>query len=268
VRRIGRRDWEFRYPRLTRKVYDAFHEGIDLWEIGENAAAEERYRRLVHDWPEFIDAHHHLALVLDETERREEAYAIWQETVALGLACMPMTLRTGRDRLQWQFLDNRPFLRAYHGLGLAHLERSYVRRALPIFEHILALNPGDNQGARALAVECYLRLKRPEDVLALCRRYRGDVMEQLVYGRALALFQLGRHPKAGSALRQAIGCYPAIAEELLRPRHRPPKDLREDCVTLGGADQAYWYWREQGGFWKRTPGAVEWLRLCEQEMGD
>ena len=146
VRRIGRRDWEFHYPRLTDEVYDAFHEGIDLWEMGENAAAEERYRQLVHDWPEFIDAHHHLALVLDETDRREEAYVIWQETVALGLACMPMTLRTGRDRLPWQFLDNRPFLRAYHGLGLAHLERGYVKRALGIFEHILALNPSDNQG--------------------------------------------------------------------------------------------------------------------------
>jgi tetratricopeptide (TPR) repeat protein len=267
VRRIGRREWEFCYPRLTDEVYDAFHEGIDLWEIGEYAAAEERYRQLVHELPEFIDAHHHLALVLDDTDRREEAYGLWQDTVALGLACLPVALWAGRDRLRWQFLDNRPFLRAYHGLGLAHLERGYVKRALDIFEHILALNPDDNQGVRALAVDCYLRLKRPEEVLALCRRYRGDGMEQLVYGRPLALFQLGCHDEADSALRQAIGSYPKIAEELLKPRHRPPKGLRDDRVTVGGADQAYWYWREQGRLWKRTPGAVEWLRQIRHGIG-
>jgi tetratricopeptide (TPR) repeat protein len=256
---LGEEMWEFQYPRLTESEYDAFDVAQETWYRGDPAAGEAGFRRLVGDYPEFIDAYHHLAMLLDETGRRDEALRIWQETVQMGLICLPAEFIVGRDHLPWDCIDNRPFLRAYHGLGLEMLERHEVTRALAIFEHILALNPDDNQGVRALVVDCCFQLKLPSDVLALCRRFRGDFLEALLFGRALALYQLGRKAQAGKALQVAIRNYPKIAQELIKPRHRAPKDLRADRITEGGADQAYWYWRDQGQHWKETPGALAWV---------
>ena len=54
------------------------------------------------------------------------------------------------DLLPWGVMDNRPFLRCYHGLGLALWRLRDFQGAREIFEHMLWLNPMDNQGARFL----------------------------------------------------------------------------------------------------------------------
>ncbi len=33
-----------------------------------------------------------------------------------------------------------------------------------------------------------------------------------------------------------------------------------DKVTVGGEDEAYYYWQEQGRFWEETEGAKEFLQ--------
>jgi hypothetical protein len=85
-------------------------------------------------------------------------------------------------------------------------------------------------------------------------------MEHLVYGRALALFQLCKMKEAAKALDVAIRNYPLIASELLVTKHRKPKEIKEGYVTLGGPDQAFLYWKAQGKYWAETPGAIGFLR--------
>jgi hypothetical protein len=85
-------------------------------------------------------------------------------------------------------------------------------------------------------------------------------MEQLMYGRVLALYQLGQRDEAAAALDDAIEFLPLVAKELVKKRHRRPKNLHPDTITYGGADQAYVYWIEQGQHWKGTPGAIEFVR--------
>ena len=256
------REWMFEYPRLGWDVMDEFDDAVERWRIGDLAFAAGEYRRLIDEYPEFIDAHHHLALLLDRVGREEEAFRIWQDVVAMGLKCLPARFELGRDLLPWSILENRPFLRAYHGLGLALLERGEIEKALDIFNNMLALNPGDNQGARALAIDCGFRLNRPLDVLAICEQNADDGMEQVVYGHALALYQLGRKVEAERVLREALEFLPLVGRELVKERHRRPKELDPNYVTHGGADQAYYYWIEQGRHWKNTPGALGFVKEC------
>lgn len=227
---------------------------------------QREYRALLAEYPEFIDVYQHLALLLDETGREEEALQLWREAVALGFGCLPESFSMGRDRLAWGYLDNRPFLRTYHSYGLWYLERGEVETALSIFSDILSLNPNDNQGVRGLVIQCYFGLGWPGRVLEVCGSYPDDIMESVLYGRPLALYQQGRQPEAKEALLEAIDHFPLIARELVKTRHRRPKDLRPDRITLGGADQAYYYWTEEGGFWKNTPGAIDLVRECLQEV--
>jgi len=258
----GGHSWMFEYPRLDMAVYDRYEEAIDTWEIGEVDLAEQALRDLIADYPEFIDVYHHLAMLLEASGREEEAFQMWQQVVQMGLECVGEGFEPGRDRLEWGYLDNRPFLRAYHGLGLAYLERGDRQKAFEIFRNILAMNPNDNQGIRGILADMALDLGKPEEVLALCDRYPNDAMEQLVYGRPLALLMLGREQEAKAALQEAVDLFPLIGEELIKETHEVPAGWSPEYVTMGGEDQAYDYWMEQGAHWVSTPGALELVREC------
>ena len=265
---VDENQWSFEYPRLSWEMLEAFHDAIELWRAGHIAEAEAEFVRLVTAFPEFIDARHHLALLLSETGRGEEAYQAWHRAVEVGLSGLPETFEMGRDQLPWVMVENRPFLRACHGLGLKYLERGQVEQALDVFEDMLALNPGDNQGVRALVIDCYFQLGDPEGVLEICELYPDDAMEQVLYGRVLALYQLGFKAEAKEALDEAIKWLPLVGKELAKKRHQHPKGRRADFVVYGGAEQAYFYWKDQGQYWKDTPGAIEWVRACLQKRSD
>jgi hypothetical protein len=56
--------------------------------------------------------------------------------------------RTFDGALAWGLIDNRPFLRCLHGLGLCAWRLGHTREAAAVFHRMLWLNPTDNQGAR------------------------------------------------------------------------------------------------------------------------
>jgi len=261
----GDNHWEFVYPRLTLTIYDVFEDAIEAWRVGDVEYAEGRYRRLLSDYPEFIDVYHHLAMLLNEAGREIEAFALWQHVVKIGLEYLPEVIRSGSGSLPWLFIDNRPFLRAYHGLALEILERGQVEQALEAFLRMLTWNPADNQGVRALAVDCYFRLNQPNGVLEICELFPEDGMEGVLFGRPLALYQLGEIERAREVLAVAVEFLPSVARELIKTRHRRPKDMRPDSITFGGEDQAYLYWKVHGRYWDETPGALDLLR---EVLGD
>ena len=260
--------WEFVYPRLTLTIYDVFEDAIEAWRVGDVEYAEGRYRRLLTDYPEFIDVYHHLAMLLDEAGRETEAFTLWQHVVKIGLECLPEEIRSGSGSLPWLFLDNRPFLRAYHGLALEILERGQVEQALEAFLRLLAWNPSDNQGVRALAVDCYFRLNKPNGVLEICELFPEDGMEGVLFGRPLALYQVGEIERTREMLAVAVEFLPSVARELTKTRHRKPKDMRPDSITFGGEDQAYLYWKVHGRYWEETPGALDLLREVLGDLPD
>jgi len=260
LRRFDDHEWEFAYPRLTSVAYNRLDEAIDRMHSGRVEPAERIYLDLVQHHPEFLDARHHLAILLDGTGRTQEAFELWRLSVSIGMTAFPLGFEWAQDILPWECLDNRPFLRAYHGLGLAFLKRRNIDGAAESFQNLLKLNPSDNQGARALLIHCHFRKGRPEDVLAVCKRYPFDGMEQVLYGRVLALLQLDRPDEARAALQKAMEFVPLVAEELAKKRHLRPKGMRPGYVTYGGADQAYCYWSEEGRFWRKTEGAIDFVR--------
>ena len=99
----------------------------------------------------------------------------------------------------------------------------------------------------------------PAEALNVCNRYKNDRLVDTLYGRPLALYQMGRSAQAKKALLNAVTLYPLVARELLKKRHVIPKNMSRSHVTLGGADEAYDYWQNLGVFWKRTEGALDLL---------
>ena len=262
LREVEPGEWCMEMPRITVEVDERLDEGIDLMEAGDFNRAIAVFARLINELPEQLDAYHHLALTLQYAGRSREAADVWRCAVELALKFFPERFDFTRHQLPWLEINNRPFLRAYHGLGLCLLDEGEVEAALDIFERLVSLNPNDNQGARALVVGCRFALRQPEEVLKVCQQYPEDGMEQLVYGRPLALFQLGRLNPATKALKEAIRLLPLIAKELVKKHHRRPRGVDPRYVSMGGADQAYDYWKDQGKHWQNTPGALDWLKDC------
>lgn len=255
-------EWSFEYPRLTFEVIERLNETIDISDSGNFNVAKKRFKNLVKQFPEFIDAYHHLALLMDNLGKPFEAFKLTETATDIGLGSLPQDFYFGRDILPWLSLDNRPFLRVYHYYGLKFLSINEIEKALCIFNNILDINPNDNQGVRALVINCHLSLKRPLDVLRIAGNYPDDTLADTLYGKILALFQLGRIEEANKALEDATSILPLVAKEISKKQHRKPKVSNLGFITHGGEDEAYYFWKENGKHWKETPGAIEFVREC------
>jgi tetratricopeptide (TPR) repeat protein len=259
LKQIQKHEWIFDYPRLTEEVHDRLDTAID-WIRADAKIAKVQFRQLIKEYPEYLDAYHHLALTWYRQGKVEKAADLWKQGIEFALKLFPSNFSIQQDRLIWGFVVNRPFLRLYHSYGLSLLWNGAAEKALEVVENLVSLNPNDNQGARALVVECNFELGQPEGVLAICNQYRNEGLEQLLYGRVLALFQLGDVKKASKALHRAAQHLPLVANELVKPTHRRPKDYDEEHVALWTEGQAYGYWKDFGKFWSDTPGAIDFVR--------
>lgn len=231
-------------------------------EGGREKGAEKIFRSVIRKFPQHIDALHHLAMILDSGGREEEAMELWEKAVSIGKDRFPEEFVRGKSLLEWGWMENRPFLRACHGLGLAYQKRGYILDAAAIFDEMLELNPNDNQGIRALAIECYFAQGDPQGVLKVCERFPDDGMGETMFGRSLAYFQLGNSEMAREAMMEAIEYHPNIAKELIKTRPRKPEAMMEGYIVAGGDDEAYEYWTSCGRYWKATEGALDFLKKC------
>lgn len=134
---------------------------------GDVDGYEDELRRIVAAEPRDVDAYAHLgSLALQRhdgdfgdliswvgptaAERRrylKEALAWYETAVAVGEASLPMVFH---GRLPWSEMDNRPFLRAVHGLALTLWRLGRFNSAERVLVTLLYLNPNDNQGAREI----------------------------------------------------------------------------------------------------------------------
>jgi len=165
----------------------------------------------------------------------------------------------GHVRLPWGFWENRPALRLLSRLGYRLDGAGRSEEAALVYEEILRLNPHDNHGHRAWLVNHYLRRGVPERALEIANQYPDDALPDVVFGRGLALWRLGRRSQAEQALRLAATDRPLLLEALLAPELPQPR-LTPGRVTLGGKDEAWLYREEMLEAWKPTPGALEFLR--------
>lgn len=256
LRQVAPHEWVFDGRELSDRQMDRFHAAIERLEGGEDPESVlVELETLLAKHPDDIDVRHHIALLLQLVGKDDEALSHWTTAVGQGMSALPPTFYFGLDRLEWGWLQNRPFLRACHGLASALLAERVLGEAVTLLANTLDLNPNDNQGVRMMLVSCCFDLRRPGDVLRVCERYPGDGPD-LQFGKALALFQLGRHEEAEEAYREGAQFWPRVHEELLKTRHTRPKSSLPGFITAGGADEAFAWWEEYSAHWKSTKGAL------------
>lgn len=126
---------------------------LDLLDHTQNDAAyRAALHAAVHEDPRQIDCWAHLgaeALTRAETDPSAlaEALGFYQTAVAVAELSLPPAFS---GVLTWSELDNRPFHRALHGLGLTWWQLGEPDKAAAVFDNSLFTNPDDNQGIRYL----------------------------------------------------------------------------------------------------------------------
>lgn len=258
--KVDEHEWCFVEPKCVDKHMDNFHSALDMLDHGDLDSARKMLISILEKCPEHIDAIHHLAQIAYYDGRLDIFQKLEELAVSIVLNNLPKKFQMGVDKLEWGWLENRPFLRAYEGLAEALMVSDDIEGALKIYHNILALNPNDNQGVRAFVVECYFRLNRSEGIVSICEKFPEDMMSEITFSHPLALFQLDRLDDAKEQLKIALKWFPLVAEELLKKRHTRPKSKIAGYISFGGADQAYAYWETFGIYWRNTLGALKFLR--------
>jgi tetratricopeptide (TPR) repeat protein len=101
----------------------------------------------------------------------------------------------GEDHGLWGYHEARPFMRLLERLADFYHQDGAVEKVVEVYEEMMTLNPGDNQGIRGVLLHRYLCLKRLNDAEILIERFLDDVDLGIVYGRVL--FELIKVKDAG-----------------------------------------------------------------------
>ncbi|MBC7335573.1 MAG: tetratricopeptide repeat protein [Clostridia bacterium] len=98
-----------------------------------------------------LDAYVHLGRYHFADGRSEWATRLAAKCYRAAVAVGERSFPAGFDGfLPWSWVDNRPFLRALHGLGLCHWRLGDLEGALEMFLRLLQLDPDDGIAARLL----------------------------------------------------------------------------------------------------------------------
>lgn len=252
-------EWVFEDSLVDLSVHEQLDEAIDLWHSGIPDKAEKRIKVIIAKNPQHIDAYHHLSLIYEESKLDFEAYLCCREAVRIGLSAISESFSWASSKLEWGHLNNRPFLRAYHNLGLWLEKRSEIKEAMIVYGNMLSVCPNDNIGVRYILPKLWLESGDLLSIVRLLKEYEDDYSPELMYTYPLALILLGETEKAKVPLGEAKSAFPLVAKELKKKRHPKPKSRVEGAITMGGADQAYEYWKQYGKYWASSEQAMSLL---------
>lgn len=259
---IEKNEWSFFDSAYNPKIEQQFDDALDTWYSGNFSEAEVSLKEIISVKPYHIDAIHHLGLLFDDTGREFEADLCAKEAAQIGIDALPKTFSWHTARISWGDLSNRPFMRAYHALGLFYLKRHEHGKAQEALKRLVSVHPNDNLGARYELLCSYASIHDWKSVLALSAEYSRDYSPDFLYTKAFALFERGSEEEANRTLEKAASTFPLVAKEILKKRHTPPKSnsLIPGAVTIGGEEQAYNYWKDNKDMWKKSSLAIEFLK--------
>ena len=159
----------------------------------------------------------------------------------------------------WGVLETRPYMRARQGLADTLWRMGRNEEACSHYEEMLRLNPNDNQGMRYLLAVLLLEMDRDADVEKLLKRYKSDASATWYFTRALVEFRKGgATDKANKALQKALKYNPHVLPYLTGQKRIPNR--LPDTLGFGDENEAIAYAADHLNHWRRTEGAVEWLR--------
>ncbi len=204
----------------------------------------------------------YVLLAEEEAQTPQQALKYYQAGVEAGRRALGEDFLADPENIGhfWGILETRPFMRAMEGLATVQWELGQPEKAEQQYRELLRLNPGDNQGIRYLLLNLLIDMGQNEQALALLNKYEEDWSADIAYSAALLTFkEKGDILEAKQALEHAFEVNQHVPN-YLTGRKRIPSE-RSNMITMGGEDEAANYASAYLNHWRKTPGAVDWLRV-------
>ncbi|MEI9989537.1 MAG: hypothetical protein WDM86_05820 [Rhizomicrobium sp.] len=230
------------------------------WEASSEKKAKQLAEKALKLSPLCADAY---VLLAECAPTADEALDLWRRGVEAGAAAL------GRDAFEesagdfWAILETRPYMRARAGLSVALWRSGRADEAIAHQRELLRLNPNDNQGNRYILAAWLAERGLDAELEKLLKRYRKDASAVWTWLSALLAFRRdgGDAPKSRKALDVAFKENPYVAPYLLGDKALP--DELPPYYAPGEDSEAIIYAEDIAAGWKRTPGALDWLRARE-----
>ncbi|MHB0877362.1 MAG: DUF7309 domain-containing protein [Anaerolineae bacterium] len=228
------------------------------WEEQSPARRVALARQALEISPDCADAY--VILAEDAAQSAGEALTYYEAGVAAGRRALGEAFFLDPESAGhfWEILETRPFMRALEGMSGLLVQLGRTDEAVAGYRELLHLNPHDNQGMRYLLLRLLVELGRDEEAQALLNEYEKDWSAEWHYTAALLAFRRGAGPKGDKSLKAALRMNPYVST-YLTGRRRIPGSL-PDSYTPGEESEAVLYAAYSLNEWRKTPGAVEWLR--------
>ena len=253
------------------RMFGAFDDGIknpalkkaqelmyDAWEERNPARRIKMAYRALSVSPDCADAY--VLLAEEEADTLQRAAEFYAKGVEAGERALGKKFFRKNAGYFWGILSTRPYMRAREGLANCFWSLGRLDEAREHFTEMLRLNPGDNQGVRYSLLNLLLvDVNALADMTALLKKYDDDWSPNWLYTKTLLAFrEQGDSTKANVALDEALE-QNSYVPTYLTGEKRIPKHLPA-YITLGSEDEAVSYANGHLNHWRRTPGAVDWLR--------
>lgn len=246
----------FRHGDANDTFTDELDAALDSRESGSvtNAKYLAVLKSIVERHPNCIDGHAHLGYALLDEGKPKLALEACLSGFRLGERAIPAGF-TGA--IEWGFLENRPFLRAAHGVVLCQLQLGQRREAVVLMEKMLAWNPNDNQGLRFLIGSEYLRIGKSTKAARLFKK-EADHYPPYHYEQGLLHLIGGDFVEAATSLRRGFVANGYIAEMLSGNPDPTPLAIWHH-TNLAEPETAHAYIEQCGDLWQKTADAIPFL---------
>ena len=169
-------------------------------------------------------------------------------------------------RLEWAHHENRPALRLLTQEARRLDRAGRAGDAATLYAWMMRLNPNDNHGHREWMINHHLRSGADEAALAVAAGYPDDILVATMFGRALALWRLGRREEAEVCLRAAAADRRRVVRALLADEMACPESDPYGPV-VGGEEEAWLYREEMRPTWQASPDVLAFLRSLPPPAG-
>jgi tetratricopeptide (TPR) repeat protein len=246
------------YERILKKLDSILEKYEDKKIDTENY--REKLEDLIRKFPKFIDVHAHLGHVYTANGEWQSAVSAYEQGLAICHEVIPPEFS---GLIKWSWHQNRPFLRAAHGLALCYSRMGKHRPAIKMMEKILGWDPGDHLGVRYIIGSEYLRVGATRKAAKSMEKC-ADTHPPYQYELALMEWLAGRKVSAATWLRRAFISNIYIAEILCGNSSPMPLTI---WTTYGSEDteSAREYVNLHGSIWYNDPEIILFIRWLSMQ---